>query len=221
MLASLALALLSTTTPTSVDPHGDVERAAVPATVRAHFVEAMDPDEERRRNALIEVEGRVGLTPWEAEAEAERELVETVLSDLEREVRRGRLAGDASWLPTALERRALERWRSDLEPEDLVDVVRHDLIEHDHAGFASFQVRLAARVDTDLVDEAMDGFEREIARTRRRATAFGLGAIGLWGLLGLAFVWFDRLTRGYMPWRTGLVLGGIGAALPAMAWFLI
>lgn len=176
---------------------------------------------EPRHEGLLEIDGRVGLTPWEAEELAFAELVDRIADDLERRLRREIASSGEVWLPGCLEERAIRRWRRGLDAEDLVDVVRNRLIEHEHAGFPSYQVEIAARPKVGGLELAESQFDRSLRSVQRRTTAFGLGTLGLWGLLGLGFVWFDRLTRGYMPWRTGLALGGMGVLLPVAAFFVI
>ncbi|MBK8977962.1 MAG: hypothetical protein IPM29_18805 [Planctomycetes bacterium] len=161
-----------------------------------------------RPDAVV-VAGRVELEPGNADAAALRSAKEQLRWDLESDVDRLIAERAPVWLPGFVQRREAARWLADLDARSLVQVLDQRRLEHDHGSFRSFQTHLLVRYERDRVDAELGRLARRIDTVARRFVHRGLGAIGLTGLLGFLWLWFDRLTRGYMTWRLGLLFGGM------------
>lgn len=170
---------------------------------------------------VVTIEGRVALDPWSARENAEVAALRRIRRELERRADRAFASSNSSWVPEVLEQRHRDRWRARFVDEALLEIVEESLQRRDHGDYESFQVSFSVRPDAVATASALDAYERGLSKTAERAVGFGVGTLTLWGVLGLGFVWFDRLTRGYMPWRLGTVAVGIGTAAPGLLWCLL
>lgn len=167
------------------------------------------------------VTGRVELTPAAARAAAIDAAVAGLRDELER--RGSELAEAASpvWLPSFVTDSTLHRWLSSLELERGVEIVDGRIEDRDHGSYRSYQAHLRVRPDEGMVSKSL-------ARLRRLVDDAGerfLGTCGattlLWGVLAFAYLWMDRLTRGYMTWRLRGLFASIAIAVPAVAFLFV
>ncbi len=167
------------------------------------------------------VHGRVELRPVEADAAAEEQVLQEFRWDLERAAREHSDLHGPAWLPSPLVERRIDGWLRGLSVERTVEVVDRFRQRHDHGDYESFQTHLLVRPDPERRAAALANLDRSLSTTVRRLGWWAGGSLGLWGLLAFAWMWFDRLTRGYMTGRLGSLCVGMGVAVPGIAWLFL
>jgi hypothetical protein len=171
------------------------------------------------RAGLVEaVVGRVELGVTEAELSGRRAADAWVLRLLERRV--GPSAVSGTWLPAPVQETVRGSWRQAVDPRALYEVLGQEVEAREHGGYRSFQSSLLVRPREAALESEVADLERRIDRVAVRWRFILLLSPVWWGLLALAHGWFDRVTRGYMPWRGRLayVLMAIGGPSTALAW---
>ncbi|MGA0869602.1 MAG: hypothetical protein ACO3UM_11800 [Planctomycetota bacterium] len=170
------------------------------------------------RGVAHEIAGRVELGVAEAELSARLAAEEWARRLLAR--RADSAVPSRSWLPRGVGRLGREVWWAGLEVEGLYAVRSRRVETRDHGGYESYR-------STWVVCPDEPGMDRALASLGARIDAVGwtwrnilLGTPLWWGLLALAHGWFDRVTRGYMPWRGRLacVLMGAGGPVALLVW---
>lgn len=169
----------------------------------------------------LAVAGRVELTPAAAVAAARERAFDELRYEIERRARSVAEQRAPFWMPPFAVDLVVDRWGRSLRADALLEEVRRDTRVHDHGGYKSFQTFLAIRHDETRLQRSLQDLARRIDRGSREFLAKCGGTVALWGILGVCYLWLDRLTRGYMGWRLRFVLGGTGLALPALAFLLV
>lgn len=167
-----------------------------------------------------EVVGRVELGPVEAELSARLAADDWARRLLAR--RADRRGAGSSWLPSDLEDRVRAAFIANLDAESLYAVRDRDLQSRDHGGYRSHQCTFSVAADDAALDGAVRALGGRLDRAARRVRNILLGTPVFWGLLVLLHGWFDRITRGYMPWRGRLacVLMALAGPAAALTWGL-
>ena len=161
------------------------------------------------------------MRPVEADAAAEERVLEEFRWDLERAARERSENHGPAWLPAALAEREIDGWLRGLSVDRTVEIVDRYREQHDHGDYTSFQTHLLVRPDADRRASALGRLDRALAHSAHRLGWFAGGSLGLWGLLAFAWMWIDRLTRGYMTGRLAALCVGMGVAAPSMGWFFL
>jgi hypothetical protein len=120
-------------------------------------------------------------------------------------------------LPAPIGERCVADWLRQLDLSRTYEVLAVERARHEHGGYQSYSTRLRVRPDDAAIGRAIRSLERRIDLGSRRFAWLLGGTAGLWALLGFAYGWLDRLTRGYMPWRLRLVCVGMAVAAPGIA----
>jgi len=193
-----------------VDLTGQVPAAALRETTN-----------RRSEEVTHEVVGRVELGPVEAELSARIAAGDWARRLASRRV--GPAEFGSSWIPSVIERQVRAAWIGSLDPEELYLVRDTDLQARDHGGYRSYQCTVWVSPDDAALDGAVGSLEERFDRTARRLRNILLGTPVFWGLLALVHGWFDRVTRGYMPWRGRLacVLMAVAGPAAALSWGLV
>ncbi|MDA0373425.1 MAG: hypothetical protein O2865_06540 [Planctomycetota bacterium] len=165
-----------------------------------------------------EVVGRVELESAEAEL-----AVRIAADDWARRhmARRGAaVEAGRTGLPQVLEVLVRESWLRDLEVGRLYEVVGRETDAREHRGYRSYQSTWRLVPQELAMGQAADSLVVELERAGRRFWGVVAATPLFWGLLALAHGWFDRITRGYMPWRgrVACVLMAIFAPAGALVW---
>ena len=125
------------------------------------------------------------------------------------------------WFPGFAADLTFDRWLRGLDPRRVIRVVDRRLEDHDHGSYKSYQAHLVVEHDEDTVERALGGLRSQIRSDSKLFLAKSGGTVVLWGLLGLLYLWLDRLTRGYMTWRLRGLFLGMGLGLPGIAFVMI
>jgi hypothetical protein len=124
------------------------------------------------------------------------------------------------WMPSFLRERVVDEWLAGHDARTLVEVLDRCTEVREYSYGESYRTALLVQPAPQVVEKARAWFRW---RTPDLAEEFLLrcGGVGaLWGLLGLACLWLDRLTRGYMTWRLRLLGTGLGAVGTTIAFLL-
>lgn len=165
----------------------------------------------------VAVEGRVELSPGEADASAKACAVQLVRWELER---RGAATLEATrpiWLPGFVGEGLVSDWLRRTRLERAFDVVHSARETRSHGNYVSYQTTLQVATDPSAIDGMLTDLRRRIQVGARRFSWLLAGTAGLWVFLSLVYGWLDRLTRGYMPWRLRTICVGMGLLAPGIA----
>lgn len=169
----------------------------------------------------IVVSGQVELRAGEADRAAMVRAGEELRWDLERDARAVVEQRRPLWMPDLVAERITDRWLNSLQADEMLQIVDRRRVEHDHGDYQSFQTWLLVAHDEPRIEASLDTLAHRVDGAATRLRWQGLGTLGFWGVLGLAWLWLDRLTRGYMTWRLAALFGGMAVALPGSAMLLI
>ena len=90
----------------------------------------------------------------------------------------------------------------------------------EHEFGSSFQTTLWVREDAVAAGKVDREVRQALTQLRWRTLAMAGGTVVFWAVLALVLSWVDRLSRGYMTGRLGVVGVLLGSAVPAVAFVL-
>jgi hypothetical protein len=201
--------------------------AMIPATLLALLISQgpggdgnwLDGGDVRARGS-IRVIGDVQLTEVEADESARSRAVAEYRDRLEHRGAEAIARQKRSWLPSFVASLILEEWIGGQVCEDGIRVLERRVMQRDHGFGKSYQTTLFIEEDAEITRDTMAVLRERMEHAMDRFLYKCGGSVLLWGALGLAYLWLDRLTRGYMMWRLRVVLGGIGVAVPGIAFLM-
>jgi hypothetical protein len=123
------------------------------------------------------------------------------------------------WLPAFVGDRVLREWRIEEGRREPVAELDREMIVRDHAFAKSYQGFLLLE-EPDVTDAVARSLGPRLSNAARGFLR-RCGAVGvLWALLALGAFWLDRLTRGYMTARLGVLAVVAGVAGPVLIMLL-
>lgn len=193
---------------------------AVGSAPRAQFasVAGREPVPTEPRAAVHEVVGRVELESGEAELAVRLAADDWARRHMAR--RSAAVEAGRTGVPQFLEVMVRNAWLRDLEVARLYEVVGRATDAREHRGYRSYQSKWRLVAQELAMEQATESLVLRLDRVGRRFWAILAATPVLWGLLALLHGWFDRVTRGYMPWRgrVACVLMALAVPAGALAW---
>jgi hypothetical protein len=184
--------------------------------------EACTSGAESARHSGWTVRGTVELSPAEADAAAESLLAERARGLL---AERGSAVVDAAapaWLPSFTRRQILHRWLTGIDNGQMLRVVEHGRVQHDHGGLgSSFRTELVVEPEPEHIGRSLSRLRRQVPAAAEVFAVKCGGILAFWVVLAAAIAWLDRLSRGYMTWRLRLLGLVAGSTLPAAVLLLV
>jgi len=166
------------------------------------------------------VRGRVEMSPAEAFLSARDNVLQRARADLERESVRIRAERQPFWMPDFVADRAMRDLVGRVDLTKAYAVLDRADDTHDHEWGQSYRTTLIVSPNAAFVDETRRVVDRQLQQARSRFLAVGAGTLGFWGGLAVLMGWLNRLSRGYMSRRLGVIGVSLGVAVPTVA-FLI
>jgi hypothetical protein len=124
------------------------------------------------------------------------------------------------WMPPVFVEQAIARFLAAPQREASVRIVDRTDRRREHEFGSSFQTTLWVREDAVAAGKVDREVRQALTQLRWRTLAMAGGTVVFWAVLALVLSWVDRLSRGYMTGRLGVVGVLLGSAVPAVAFVL-